>query len=349
MPVYNEAKWLDQAVASVLSQNFSDLELVVIDDGSTDATPVMLSAFTRSDDRVRVFRQDHLGVTAARNRGLSEARAPFIAPLDADDRAVPERIDHQIRFLQVHADIGLLGSWAEIIDEHGNHLDWRRSKTRPEELVTLLEQSNPVVHSSVMLRADIVRRLGGYRSAFRAAEDYDLWLRIVEVTNVAILPEFLVQFRSHSASMTERDKIGLLFFTRLAQSSAKARRQNGTDLANGLSEPPDWNAPCTEADFYCRDAKICRLLNYADRNCSLPDAAPDRLDFSLLIDEFEQLSRAERRLAIKALLNYRTPGYRSDASRRKLLLQLLWQHPAAVLVLGRNLVADFARVIGMKA
>jgi glycosyltransferase involved in cell wall biosynthesis len=96
MPVRDGARWLDQSCRECAVATFSDLELVVIDDGSTDATPVMLSAFTRSDDRVRVFRQDQLGVTAALNRGLREARASFIARLDADDRTVPERIDHQI-------------------------------------------------------------------------------------------------------------------------------------------------------------------------------------------------------------------------------------------------------------
>jgi glycosyltransferase involved in cell wall biosynthesis len=317
----------------------------VIDDGSTDTSPAILNVFSRSDDRVRVIRQDPLGLTAALNRGLREVRAPFIARLDADDRTVPERIDHQIRFLQAHLEIGLVGSWVEVIDEHGNNLGWRRPKTSSDKLAAILQQSNPFVHSSVMLRTDIVRRLGGYRAAFRAAEDYDLWLRVAEVANIANLPEFLVQFRYHSASVTERDKMRQLFSTRLAQSSAKARRADGKDPADVLSEPPDWNAQCTGANFYSNDAKIYRLLNYADRNYSLYTAL-DRLDFSPLIDNFAQLSHAEQRLAIRALLNYRTLGNRSDAiDGRKSLLQLLWQHPSAVLVLARQFLADFAGTV----
>jgi hypothetical protein len=131
----------------------------------------------------------------------------------------------------------------------------------------------------------------------------------------------------------------------VTQNSAKARRADGKDPADVLSEPPDWNAPCTGANFYSNVAKIYRLLNYADRNCSLYTAL-DRLDFSPLIDNFAQLSHAERRLAIRALLNYRTLGNPSDAvDGRKSLLELLWQHPSAVLVLARKLLADFAGIM----
>src|ERR1700734_3315203 len=93
MPVRNGARWLGDAIGSVLGQTLRDFELVVVDDGSTDETPRILDDFARRDGRVRIVRQDACGLVDALNRGLAEARAPLIARLDADDRALPERLD----------------------------------------------------------------------------------------------------------------------------------------------------------------------------------------------------------------------------------------------------------------
>src|SRR5665213_569005 len=100
MPVRNGDRWLCEAVASVLSQTLSDLELLVVDDGSTDTTPQILNDLARRDDRICIIRQEALGLVAALNRGIDRARAPFLARLDADDRAVPERLERQVNFLQ---------------------------------------------------------------------------------------------------------------------------------------------------------------------------------------------------------------------------------------------------------
>jgi len=127
MPVRNGARWLRDAVESVLSQTFTDLELLIIDDGSGDGTSFISEEYARGDRRVHVIRQSGLCLVAALNRGINEARAPIIARLDSDDLAAFERIQHQLGFLRTHP----LGTWAEKIDVRGNHLTWLKRETRP--------------------------------------------------------------------------------------------------------------------------------------------------------------------------------------------------------------------------
>jgi len=117
MSVYNGAPWVRDAVASVLAQTAGDLELIVIDDGSTDATPELLAAVR--DSRVRTERQARVGLTRALNQALARARAPLVARLDADDLALPERLARQRAFLDAHPDVGLLGTGARAVDAAG--------------------------------------------------------------------------------------------------------------------------------------------------------------------------------------------------------------------------------------
>ena len=128
-----------------------DWELIAVDDGSTDDTPRILGDWERRDRRIRVIRQDALGLVAALNRGLADARAPLLARLDADDRARPQRLERQLRHLDAHPGIGLLGSWAQKIDEHGTQRGQIKPATEPEQLSRALMQGNPFVHSSVMI------------------------------------------------------------------------------------------------------------------------------------------------------------------------------------------------------
>ena len=328
MPARNGARWLGEAVESVISQSFPDWELLAIDDGSTDDTPRLLTGFAGRDSRIRVIRQDASGLVAALNRGLAAARGSLLARLDADDRAAPTRLQRQVQYLASHSDVGLLGSWAQEIDDQGRMLGQRKPETRPDELSRLLLRSNPLVHSSVMLRTGLARSLGGYRAAFRAAEDYDLWLRIAEVAKPANLPEMLVQYRWHSENVSKRDALRQSFSVRLAQCSALARRETGTDPADGLMSPPDWRAPHHDA-FYADDAVIYRLLDLADPDF-VPHAGGDA-DFAPLASRFAELNHAERRLAALAMINHMTRAERRRARQtRRLFLRLLSRSPGMV-------------------
>ena len=109
MPVYNGEKHLAQAIDSVLGQTFGDFELIIVDDGSTDGTAQMLAGYGQRDQRVRIYHQENQGVTVSRNAGCCVARGEYIAVLDADDVSLPQRLERQVRWLDAHSGIGVLG------------------------------------------------------------------------------------------------------------------------------------------------------------------------------------------------------------------------------------------------
>ena len=185
--------WIGEAVRSVLDQTLSDLELVVIDDGSTDDTPQTLASVV--DARLRVARRAQLGLTRSLNEGVALARAPLIARLDADDVAAPERLARQVAFLDAHPEIGLLGTGAREVDATGREVSRLTPPATDAEIRCALIRRNVFVHSSVTMRRQALAGAGGYDATFPVAQDYDLWLRMARVTRLANLPEPLVTRR----------------------------------------------------------------------------------------------------------------------------------------------------------
>jgi len=174
--------WVREAVTSVLAQTAGDLELIVIDDGSTDATPEVLADLR--DPRLRLERRPSAGLTRALVRALELARAPLVARLDADDLALPDRFARQRRFLDARPEVGLLGTGAR------------------EAICRSLIRANPFVHSSVVMRRAALDLVGGYDPSFPVAQDYDLWMRLARVTRLANLPEPLVIRRLGAGRVT---------------------------------------------------------------------------------------------------------------------------------------------------
>jgi glycosyltransferase involved in cell wall biosynthesis len=278
----------------------------------------LLDRFLR-DDRVRLLHQPPQGIAAALNLGIAAARAPHLARLDADDVARPDRLAQQLAFLDRHDRIDLIGSAAQVIDEGGRAIGRIRPPTDPGKLARHLRRGNPIVHSSVMMRADLVRRLGGYRKAFGAAEDYDLWLRMAENGGIANLPERLVSLRRHDASVSRRNAVRQSFSVRLAQRSAAARRTGASDPAAALAEPPDWWAAEAEATFFAPEVGFYRFLD-SDRTAARQYlAAVERRLFTLnhverrlaqarLGEMFDETRDAPLRLQIAALIALLHPG-----------------------------------------
>ncbi len=335
MPVREGARWLGEAIASVQDQTLADFELIIVDDGSTDETPRIIEAMRRSDPRIRAVRQGRLGLAPALNRGLSESRGRLIARLDADDRAHPERLERQRRYLDDHPEIGLLGTWADRIDEAGSSRGALQPPTGPEQLAPLLAHMNPFLHSSIMLRDTVLRKVGVYRPAFEGAEDYDLCLRVSEVAKIANLPEYLLQYRLHSASVTHRARARQLFSARLARRAAHARRSNAPDPTSELTAPPNWQArEALASPIYGDLARLFRLLDLADSsNIARTDGDP--IDLSALSDRNLALNHAERRMAQLALLNLlQRRTTRRETSRAVLLRHFVRLHPLRAIQLG---------------
>lgn len=208
LPVYNAAGTLPAALDSLLAQSFGDFEVVAVDDGSEDASGEILAHVARTgrtpsradcnDARVRVIRQTHLGLVAALNRGIAEARGAFIARMDADDVCHPERLAKQVDFLRAHTGVGLVGCRVAFGGDaaasagYRRHVDFVNSLLTHEDIALNRFRESPFAHPSVMFRRELVERHGGYRDG-EFPEDYELWLRWLEAgVRMAKLPEVLL-------------------------------------------------------------------------------------------------------------------------------------------------------------
>lgn len=202
MPVFNGERYIREAIESLLAQTLPDFELVVIDDGSTDATERIIGAF--DDSRIVFLKNDgNRGIVYSRNRGIASSRGRYIALLDSDDVAVENRLAIQHQFLQQHPDIGLVAGWITEIDENGSATGaFLKTEAPSEAIPAMLLFDNCFAQSSVMIRKSILA-VDPYRSDFPCAEDYDLFARVAADHKVAIIPEVAVRYRQHSSGTSK--------------------------------------------------------------------------------------------------------------------------------------------------
>ena len=235
MPVYNAVRHLDAAIASIRAQTLAELELIVVDDGSTDDSADLLARHAAADPRISVLRIPHAGVATALNHGINAARAPLIARMDGDDEALPDRLERQMAFLSARPDVVVLGTGLEVIDLQGRPIETNPPITDPADIHELLLLGNCLAHPTVMMRRDAVLAAGGYRPAFTAAEDYDLWLRLSERHALANLPDRLLRYRTHGGQATARHWRVRPLQVLAAQHVARLRRAGRPDPMAGFS------------------------------------------------------------------------------------------------------------------
>lgn len=226
MPVFNGRTYLRAALDSILSQTERRFEFVIVDDGSTDGSREILQDRAGRDARIRLFLRDHEGLVPALNFGIAEARAPFLARMDADDIALPTRLARQLEILETDPGIGALGTHVEAIDADGRPI---RPFTPPPDHEALdarhITRGDPRLwHPSVMMRTALLREIGGYSADYPYTEDLDLWLRIAERARLAVLPEILLQYRLHLASVSVTKRAEQQRSARAAMQAAYRRR-----------------------------------------------------------------------------------------------------------------------------
>lgn len=226
MPVYNAEKFLHESVESILNQTFKDFEFIIINDGSTDKSEYILQEFQKQDSRIKLISRTNKGIVSTRNQGLAEAKGIYIALMDADDIALPDRLAKQIEFLDANLDYVAIGSRVLLIDPEGWPICPFAKSTSHEEIdeAHLRCQGGAICNPSALLRFDAVARIGGYRPEIKSAEDIDLFLRLAEVGKIINLSEILLKYRQHPKSIGHSQRAEQKQFADLAVMEAYQRR-----------------------------------------------------------------------------------------------------------------------------
>ena len=202
MPVYNGEAYLQEAIDSILKQEFTDFEFVIINDGSTDHTAEIIQSY--DDPRIRYFENEqNIGLVGSLNSGLKLVQSPYIARMDADDISMPKRFANQVDFLDAHPKVGVLGSAVKVIDGDGNSSNIRRFPENHELITWSMFFDDPIAHPTVMMRRELLKRVRGYRADMLQAGDYDLWRRLSKVTRFSNLPNVLLFLRRHDTCITK--------------------------------------------------------------------------------------------------------------------------------------------------
>lgn len=255
LPVRNGMPYLPEAIESLVNQTFGNFEIIAIDDGSTDGTATYLKGI--GDPRVRVISPGGVGLAAALNAGLAEARGRYVARQDADDWSMRERFATEVAYLDAHPEIALVSTCADYIDEAGDLVDtpWTRivrsqqdPAQTPEQILGMMPLTCCITHGSVMMRTDVLRAAGGYDQAMVPAEDYDLWLRLLPKHQLTKLPDRVYAYRVHreqSSSARRAEQVARVIEAKLRY----VRRQ-----VPSLPHPVRLVLPCNDrgADLFRR-------------------------------------------------------------------------------------------------
>jgi glycosyl transferase family 2/putative nucleotidyltransferase-like protein len=238
MPVYNAAGYLHAAIESIRRQTYSEFEFLIVDDGSTDGSGDVLQRFAGQDSRICIIRGMHEGVAAARNRGLAQARGSIVICMDADDIAMPERIELQLAYLTRHPDVAAVGSALRLINKDGDPLaPPTKYPLTAEEIRESLHMGHCALgQPTVAMRREAAIAVGGYRRAFDPADDYDLWIRLSERHALANMPEVLVDYRWHGSNTTARQRRRQVLGAHIAKLAAAERRLGRPDPTSGLEK-----------------------------------------------------------------------------------------------------------------
>lgn len=211
LPCYNAAETLEEALQSLVCQTMTDFEVVVVDDGSQDASLSVLQIWKQKDPRFRILSHPHKGIISTLNSGLQACQAPYVARMDTDDRSHPQRLASQFEFLETHPEVSVVGCLVagfppdQVRQGFSIYMNWLNSLVSDGEIRREIFVESPLAHPSVTFRKDVVLQAGGYQE-HGWAEDYDLWLRLyLNEARFAKVPELLFEWREHPERLTRTD------------------------------------------------------------------------------------------------------------------------------------------------
>jgi len=204
LPVYNGGKYLKESIDSILNQTFNNYELIIVNDGSTDESLDIIISY--KDERIKLINQKNTGLSKALNNGIKLAIGKYIARMDHDDISYPERLKKQFEFMENHSEYVAIGTWANYISKDGEFLFTWKPPCKSEDLKKGLPNICPFVHSSVMMRTDALKIVGGYKDVGRYfyQEDLLLWIDLAKKGELYNIPEALVKYRVTPSSIQQR-------------------------------------------------------------------------------------------------------------------------------------------------
>lgn len=262
MPVHNTERFVGEAIESILGQTLQDIELILVDDGSTDRSPAILDEYAARDARICVVRHPTaMGRGAARNTGIDVARAELLAFADADDVSLPERLEQQKAYMDAHPDVGLVFSKLVITDVDGNTIGIKRTPFDKAQLLESMRRYCHFNHVAALFRTQVVRDAGGYRNGFAAAQDYDLLLRLIERAKTGVLDVPVYRYRQvptgvkYGAGDVQRRSAAI------AREFARQRAERGDDDYESYmrdGKMPTISKPAGPPDlpsYYCKLAR----------------------------------------------------------------------------------------------
>jgi glycosyltransferase involved in cell wall biosynthesis len=242
MPAYNSAKYIAFTIDSILRQSHKNFEFIIVNDGSTDETKAIIETYMRKDKRIKLITQKNHGEPFAVNAAFKAAKHEFIARIDSDDVAMPERLELQLRYFMDHPEISILGSAMQMIDANGKAQKNIDYPLTPEQCHDALKSGTvgPIGNPSAMFRRKVFKKLRGYRKNFyKSASDFDFWLRADAHFKMANLPQALTQYRWHGDNISAKNRLELLMGAHISRCAFELQK-------SGL---PDPIGPKTEVDI----------------------------------------------------------------------------------------------------
>jgi glycosyltransferase involved in cell wall biosynthesis len=317
MAVYNDARSVRSAMCSILEQTFDDFEFVIVDDGSTDGTGAILDELARANGRIKLLRNaQNLGQTLALNRGIEAASGRYIARMDADDLSLPERLARQVAFLNSNPEVGLLGTRALIVNRRRRSLHVLDYPTDDESIRARMMARSSFCHGAVMMRRAALEAVGLYRSAFRLAQDMDLWLRIAERFRVANLPDVLYHLRLTHKSANVRRNSEQTAYVELARQLAGERLETGREQTDPESEARAIAQQFAGRGWLARRRVLARdYANWATKLARWGHAWPDGVEMWLCALLAWPLEPATWLVAVKSALRRPYHALRGTAAR----------------------------------
>ena len=266
MPVFNSRKYLDKAIISILNQDFADFEFLIFDDGSSDGSVKRLDYFAARDLRIKVFRRSHGGLTRLLNEGIELAKGEFIARMDSDDIAVPNRFSTQLAFLEENQDYVAVGSQVMIIDPDGFPIGFTQPPLTHEDIEQThlqVDENTVICHPSLLARKSALLAINGYRESLETAEDRDLYLRLALIGKLANINQSLLKYRRHFKTVSHTKRKRQIELITLCVN--EARNQRG--LESQESKQISHDNPVNEVSFYFNWAN--RAFNSGFRKTAL--------------------------------------------------------------------------------